>query len=237
MNIKRNQLYIPRKDYLKFDGRLTGIIATSLVIGLLAMLTGCNRSPVINSSQSFTLNFPENIALGELWLIEDVNCFTCGNGQEYLGSARGKYKISLPAPHWFVSLKMPKQPSKLLPHLAEPSLSNIKDIDLKGSNVKDEDLKYIANINLQSIDLSKTQISGAGLRYLKPNKKWMSVALYDCDKLDPKYLAHFRGWQRSTIGLVSHTSIKSRHKKELIDRAQQIICDGKPENTCGIQIR
>ncbi|CAA9302844.1 hypothetical protein AVDCRST_MAG92-5254, partial [uncultured Coleofasciculus sp.] len=82
-----------------------------------------------------------------------------------------------------------------------------------------------------------TKISGSGLRYLNPHKKWISVALYDCDKLEPKYLAHFRGWNRSTIGLVSHTSVKSRHKREIIDRAQQIICNGKPENICGIQIR
>jgi len=37
---------------------------------------------------------------------------------------------------------MPKQSSELLPNLAEPSMSNIGDIELKGSNVKDDDLKY-----------------------------------------------------------------------------------------------
>ena len=244
MNIRKNQFHMPLKDYIKFESvRLTGISAACIVIGLVTMLSGCNRNPAINSSQSFdfpqsfTLNFPQNIDLGELWLIEDVNCFTCGNGVKYLGRATGKYKINLPAPHWFVSLRMPKQSSELLPNLAEPSMSNIGDIELKGSNVKDDDLKYLANINLRSIELSNTKISGSGLRYLKPHKKWMSVALYDCDRLEPKYLAHFKGWNRSTIGLVSHTSVKSRHKRDIIDRAQQIICDGKPENICGIQIR
>lgn len=221
--------------------RCKGIIAAYIVIGLVSLVGGCNRvidyPQSLDSPQSFTLNFPQKIDLGELWLIEDVNCFTCGNGIKYLGRATGDYKINLPAPNWYVSLRMPKKSANLLPNLATPSMSNIGDIDLSGSDLKDDDLRYIAKINLRSINLSRTKILGSGLRYLSPHKKWMSVDLYECDKLELKYLAHFRGWNRSTIGLVSHTSVKSRHKKEIIDRAQQIICDGKPENICAIQIR
>ena len=39
---------------------------------------------------SFTLEFPATTSLGELWLIEDVNCFTCGTGEKNLGQAMGK---------------------------------------------------------------------------------------------------------------------------------------------------
>lgn len=215
--------------------RLTRIIVTCVVICLVTIVGGCNQ--VADFSQSFTLNFPQKVDLGELWLIEDVNCFTCGNGTKYLGRARGNYKINLPAPHWYVSLRMPKKSSHLLPNLATPSMLNIGDIDLSGSDLKDDELRYIAKINLRSINLSKTKISGLGLRYLKPHKKWIYVDLNDCDKLEPKYLAHFKGWQRSTISLVSHSIANSRQKQELTSRAQQIICDGKPKNICGIQIR
>lgn len=220
--------------------RLTGIIAACVLISLVTIITGCNRA--IDSAQSvdftpsFTLNFPQKIDMGELWLIEDTNCFTCGNGEKYLGRAVGQYKIYLPAAHWFVSLRMPEQSSHLLPHLAEPSMANIGDIELEGSDVKDDDLRYIAKINLRSINLSKTKVNGSGLRYLKPHKKWIYVKLYDCDKLEPKYLAHFRGWNRSTIGLISSYANLSEQKKELITRAEQLICDGKLE-TCATQIR
>jgi hypothetical protein len=221
--------------------RLTGIIAACVAIGFIAIVGGCKRaSPSPQSSdspQSFTLNFPEKVYMGELWLIENVNCFTCGTGEKYLGRAVGKYKIDLPAPHWFVSLRMPKNSSNLLPNLAEPSMSNIGDIDLKESDVKDDDLRYLAKINLQSIDLSKTQVRGSGLRYLKPHKRWISVDLRDCDKLEPKYLAHFRGWDRATINVVPSTNVNSVHNNELINKAHQIICDGKPENICATQIR
>jgi hypothetical protein len=204
-------------------------------MGLVTIFSGYNLA--IDSSQSFTLNFPGKIDLGELWLIEDVNCFTCGNGIKYLGRAKGNYKIHLPAPHWYVSLRMPKSSANLLPNLATASMSNIGDLDLSGSDLKDDDLKYIAKINLQSINLSKTKINGSGLHNLRKHKKWIQVDLYDCDKLQPKYLAHFRGWQRSTIRLISPTNLDSHHQKELINRAQKIICDGKPENICGTQIR
>lgn len=218
--------------------QLARIIAASVVIGLVTIISGCNRPiDAIDSPQSFILNFPQKIDLGELWLIEDVNCFTCGNGIKYLGRGTGNYKINLPAPHWYVSLRMPKKSSNLMPNLAATSMSNIGDIDLSESDLKDEDLRYIAKINLRSINLSKTKINGSGLRYLKPHKKWMSVDLYDCDKLVLKYLAHFRGWQRSTIRLVSPTNANSRQKQQIISRAQQIICDGKPKNICATQIR
>ena len=135
---------------------------------------------------------------------------------------------------------MPTNASRLLPHLARPSLSNIGDIDLRGSDVKDEDLRYIAGINLRSINLSRTRITGAGLKYLKPNGRWMFVDLQSCDELDAQFLAHFRGWKRSTIRLVPYKWTGDTYlaaEARLLDRAKQIICEGQPENICGTQIR
>ena len=205
----------------------------------MTIASGCRGFS--GSPLSFILKFPQTVDLGELWLIEDVNCFTCGTGEKYLGRATGHYDISLPAAHWFVSLRMPKNASALLPHLGgDPSLSNIGDIKLESSDITDDDLKYLAPINLRSINLSKTRITGKGLRYLRPNKKWSFVELRDCVALDPMYLAHFKGWRRSTIRLVPYKwtgEVYSEKELKLLDMASQMICDHQPENVCGTQIR
>ena len=228
MNLRRNT-----KRY-----RFIGIIFLAGVISLMAIASGCQGFS--GSPLSFVLKFPQTVDLGELWLIEDVNCFTCGTGEKYLGRATGQYDISLPAAHWFVSLRMPKNASALLHHLGDPSLSNIGDIKLESSDVTDDDLKYLALINLWSINLSKTRITGRGLGYLRPNKKWSFIELRDCVALDPMYLAHFKGWRRSTIRLVSYRwtgEVYSEKELKLLDMASQMICDHQPENVCGTQIR
>ena len=135
---------------------------------------------------------------------------------------------------------MPKNASRLLPHLAHPSLSSIGDIDLQRSDVKDDDLRHIGRINLRSINLSGTNITGAGLKYLKASQKWLFVDLQSCEELNPQFLAHFRGWKRSTIRLVPYKwtgDTYSAAEGKLLDYAKQIICDGQPENICGTQIR
>lgn len=189
----------------------------------------------------FTLDFPIDADLGELWIVEDVNCFTCGTGQEYLGRATGSYRVRLPASHWFVSLRMTEDASQLMPHLASSkSLQNIGDINLAGSDVTDADLRHLEGINLRSLNLGKTDITGEGLQYLQPHKKWFFIDLLGCENLDLNYLAHFRGWKRSTITVASGYKWGEEHTEQelnTLERAGQIICDGKSENVCGVQIR
>ncbi|NNE48262.1 MAG: hypothetical protein HKN37_16540 [Rhodothermales bacterium] len=200
----------------------------------IILLASCNVSP------SFTLEFPVDADLGELWLIEDVNCFTCGNGEEYLGRASGTYEVRLPAQHWYVSLRMPRGASHLMEHLAHPSLSTIGDIDLWGSDIRDEDLRYVAGINLRSINLGGTAITGAGVEHMAPHQKWTWINLQGCDNLDPQFLAHFRGWKRATIRLVSQRSSNEPYSEAelaLLKKARETICDGAPEEICGTQIR
>jgi hypothetical protein len=207
-------------------------------VTLISIIAGCVRPD--GYPTAFTLEFPRDIDLGELRLLEDVNCFTCGNGEKDLGRAIGKHNIRLPAAHWYVSLKMSKNASSLLPHLAHPSLANIGDINLAGSNINDNDLRYIEGINLRSINLSKTKITGEGFKYLKPHSKWIFVELAHCDALNPAYLSHFKGWKRSTIRLVPYKwsgDTYSDGELRLLNRAKQIICDDQPENICGTQIR
>ncbi len=208
-----------------------------LLVGIIVIstLSGCQKL----FSQAFTLEFPETVNLGRLELIEDVNCMTCGNGREEIGTARGKQFVRLQN-GWYISLTMPQNASGLMPYLNNPSLSPIGEIRLAGSDVKDADLQYLAGLHLRSLDLSNTAITGAGLKYLKPHEKWFSINLQGCPSLNPKYLAHFKGWRRATIGLMP-SNLESRDyakpQLELQKAAQRIICNNQSEQICGTQIR
>ena len=213
------------------------IIVTMLA---LFLISGCTpSSSSFGHPLSFVLEFPADIDMGELKLLEDVNCFTCGNGQKDLGKAKGRYNISLPTALWFVSLRMPKNASHLVLHLAHPSLVNLGEINLQGSDVTDADLRFLKGINLTSINLRGTEIVGEGLKYLRPNTKWTHVDLRGCRNLDLKYLAHFKGWKSTSIILTESQwgEKKSNEDKRLLEMANQVICDGQSESICGIQIR
>jgi len=191
-------------------------------------------------ARSITLHFPDNVSLGELRVVEDVNCFTCGNGHQELGDARGQKIVRLPANRWYISLTMPKQAAALVPYLDEPSLRAIGDINLAQSDVRDGDLKHLDSIELRSIDLSKTHITGEGLRYLHPHSHFIFVTLTDCPQLDPRFLAHFRGWKRATIRVTTASyghEPDSDRERALLAAARHFICDDQPEQTCGTQIR
>src|SRR5262249_24538382 len=145
------------------------------LLALAIFVSSCQ--PFTDYPSSVTLEFPETADLGELWLREDVNCFTCGTGEQSLGRARGAQIIQLPAAHWYVSLRMPRHAAAVLPLLAHPSLVKIGDLDLHDSDVRDDDLRHVSALNLRSINLSGTRITGAGLAYLKPHRKWIFVHL------------------------------------------------------------
>lgn len=210
------------------------LILSSIAAAFIAYISSSD------STLSFQLHFPASTDLGELWLVEDVNCFTCGTGEKRLGRATGTYDVQLPSAHWFISLRLPADVSHLLTHLQDASLMKIGDLQLQGSNIKDEDLRYIAGINLRSINLSNTDITGEGLKHLKQNESWMSVNLSNCNALEPEYLSHFKGWRQSTIRLTSNKRISDKPieaERRLFERAKQIICEGYPEGECGTQLR
>ena len=48
----------------------------------------------------------------------------------------------------------------LMPYLDEASLNAIGDLRLRGSDMSDDDLKHVTHMDLRSIDLSKTNITG-----------------------------------------------------------------------------
>ncbi len=206
----------------------------------LFLIVGCTpSSSSFGHPLSFILEFPSDIDMGELKLVEDVNCFTCGTGQKDLGKATGRHNILLPTALWFVSLRMPKNASRLVLHLAHPSLVNLGEINLQGSDVTDADLRFLKGINLTSINLRGTKIVGEGLRYLRQNTKWTHVDLRGCQNLDLKYLAHFKGWKSTSIILTESQwgEKKNNEDKRLLEMANQVICDGQSESICGIQIR
>jgi hypothetical protein len=214
------------------------LLTTPLAVVLPLLLTiacgGCD------SGASFTLEFPATVSLGTLSMIEDVNCFTCGTGRRDLGAASGRVHVQLPAPHWYVSLKMPREASRLMPYLMNPSLADIGDLDLQGSDVTDADLRYVAGLHLRSIELSHTRITGSGLEHVHEHPRWTWVDLQGCPRLDVESLAHFRGWKRATIRLLPYVSSGESYsdaERGLLEGARHVICADQPEDVCGTQIR
>ncbi len=205
-------------------------------VGVLAIVCCCACSA---GGQSVTLQFPEDADLGVVRMVEDPNCFTCGSADRELGRARGRVEVRLPAAHWYVSLEMPKRASALMPGLAHPSLAGLGGLDLKGTDVRDGDLRHIAHIPLRSIDLSGTRITGAGLGYIRPDPKWIFVYLRDCPDLKPEHLAHFKGFERATITVAGGAfgAEKSPRQEALLSAAAKAICGGRSERECGTQIR
>jgi hypothetical protein len=193
----------------------------------------------LGAVSSFTLEFPSGDSLGTLSMVEDVNCFTCGTGREDLGPASGRVHVQLPAWHWYVSLKMPKDAARRMSALASPSLASLGDLNLEGSDVTDDDLRYVSGLHLRSINLSHTMITGAGLKYLNAHPKWTWVDLQECPRLDVDTLSHFKGWKRATIRVLPSPSSRNVSQPEtaLLERVRHVVCGDQPEDVCGTQIR
>ena len=191
----------------------------------------------LDAGSSFTLEFPSSESLGTLSIVEDVNCFTCGTGRQDLGAASGPVHVQLPAPHWYVSLKMPHAASRLIPYVASPSLANLGELDLAGSDVTDADLRYLSELRLRSINLAHTMISGDGLTYVHEHPRWTWVNLEGCPRLNVESLVRFRGWKRATIRLTSSRDGHSDEDAQLLERARHVICGDRSEDICGTQIR
>jgi hypothetical protein len=195
------------------------------LVTMCVALAGCSKP------EPFVLEFPADVSLGTLSIVEDVNCYTCGTGNNRVGDARGSQPVRLPDHHWFASLEMPRQASHLMRHLRHPSLSRLGRIGLRNSDVKDVDLANLTSIPLRYLDLRDTRITGKGLQHIRAHPEWVHVDLKGCNQLDLKYLAHFKGWTRATIAL-PYGPADSRRL-----RASQIICDSQPESVCKTQIR
>lgn len=210
------------------------ILLTGIIVAALTTLA--SRSDDV----TLALHFPKDQNLGELWKVEDVNCFTCGAGEEYIGPATGDYRIRLPAPHWFVSLRMPKQATHLMPYLGEASLKNIEDINLQNSDITDSDLAYLSHINLRSLNLRGTKITGSGFQYLRPPEHFFFLDVTKCSALKPDTLSHFKGWESMALVLVGYKSEDEKYtapEQALLDEARKLVCDNQSENICHIQIR
>jgi hypothetical protein len=197
------------------------------------LLAGCG--PAV---ETFTLRFPDGVSLGELRLVEDVNCFTCGTGSSELGAARGTHEIKLPH-GWYVSLTPPKEASRLLPYLDEPSMSRIGELRLQGSDVTDADLSHLSSLKLRSLDLSGTGIDGSGLAHIQGDPHWLFLTVVGCPNLKVEQLARFKTNKRLTIRLTSsrYDRKPEGRERELLERARQVVCDGRDEQACGIQLR
>jgi len=76
------------------------------------------------------------------------------------------------------------------------------------------------------------------LKYLHPHFKWTWVELLNCPHLDAQFLAHFRGWDRSTIRLTPYKWSGETHSAkelQLLESAKHFICADQPENVVALK--
>ncbi|MCA9802793.1 MAG: protein kinase [Cyanobacteria bacterium HKST-UBA02] len=75
-------------------------------------------------------------------------------------------------------------------HLA--GMNQLRVLDLEETGTTDEDLKTIATLPLTRLDLSKTPVTATGLAYLDVMKDLQVLRIYDCKKLAPQAVEHFK---------------------------------------------
>jgi hypothetical protein len=202
---------------------LLGVIL-SVIMPMFLMILFYTSHEINNHPRSLTLNFPKNISLGEITIFEDVNCFTCGTGEKFIGEAKGEIKINLPSDRWFIHLDMPRNASSLMPYLKATSLTEIHSLNLSKSDVQDNDLQYIANMKLRKINLSGTSITGQGLHFAKPTNshKFFWIDVTDTPNLALKNLEFLKGLAPAFgfgVGLAD---------KQRLEEAKKLLCADDP---------
>ncbi len=63
------------------------------------------------------------------------------------------------------------------------------------------------------------------------NPRWTHIDVTGCDRLEVRYLSHFKGWKQATIKLPYGPEDRRR------SLARELICGGQAEDACKTQIR
>jgi len=71
-------------------------------------------------------------------------------------------------------------------------MKQLRVLDLEETGTTDDDLKTIAALSLTRLDLSKTPVTATGLGYLDAMKGLQVLRVYDCKRLAPEALEHFK---------------------------------------------
>ncbi len=184
------------------------------------------------TSETRELKFPDNISLGALWIIEDVNCFTCGNGEELVGEARGYVRVRLPAEHWYVKLVVSQSAVRHLSALQRLDAGAIEAVSFAGTTVKDADLIAISSLRIRDLDLSDTAVDGTGLAHLKNRAAWLSVSLRASRHLDANAINKLAGHNHISINLWR----SNLDDRQYICGLQKRMCDAIKPERCYIRI-
>ena len=173
-----------------------GLVAF-LLLAVLSVFLFLQSAP----SEIYVLEFPKDKSLGELWIVEDVNCFSCGNGKNRAGEAQGRVEVTLPAKHWFIRLDVAKGALGNLKGLKALEANAISAISFSRTDIADGDLVHLSHLRLKHLDLSYTAITGRGLLHLKARSDWLSVDLEGTQLLEPENLKALLGQNRISINL------------------------------------
>ncbi|MGD9682207.1 MAG: protein kinase [Candidatus Obscuribacterales bacterium] len=112
--------------------------------------------------------------------LDEINGLT-GDGLKYLIPLGSLRRLCLQ------EIKLSKQAFQ---HLAK--MSQLRVLDLEETGTTDEDLKSLAGLSLTRLDLSKTPVTATGLAYLDTMKDLQILRIYDCKRLSPGAVEHFK---------------------------------------------
>lgn len=168
------------------------------------------------------LNLPEDVNLGEIWMIQDQNCMTCGAGPKFVSSAQGRVKVRLSDPRWFVEIRVSPDSISHLHFLSNVQSGQVTSIDLSNTSVSDQDLQHINHLDLGYLNLNNTDISGEGFRYVSNPYDWLHVSVRDSKNLEIKNFAHFSGWNKVSFELLGSNLDNLTAQEEI----SHILCAG-----------
>lgn len=112
--------------------------------------------------------------------LDEINGLN-GDGLEYLIPLRTLHRLCLQ------EVGLSKQAFQ---HLAR--MKQLRVLDLEETGTTDDDLKTIAALSLTRLDLSKTPVTATGLGYLDAMRGLQVLRVYDCKRLAPEALEHFK---------------------------------------------
>lgn len=205
--------------------------------GLWIALSGlCLIAIWISSAQTSeirVLKLPNDVSLGKLWVIENVNCFTCGNGEKFVGEARGHVKIELPAKHWYIKLAVSPGAVRHLDALHNLAPDTIEAVSFVGTELEDAGLFAVSKLMLRELDLSRTSIDGTGFKHLTNRAAWLSIDLRSARNLKPDAFDQLVGQNQISLNLW-RSNLDTR---PFICDLQERMCAAVKPKQCYVRIR
>ncbi|MGP1384583.1 MAG: hypothetical protein ACTS2F_13555 [Thainema sp.] len=180
-----------------------------------------------------TLNFVTNQPIGELYVIQDANCFTCAYEEKPGGTAQGTVQVEVPDFRWYVLLIVSSSGATQLRYLQNIKSGDIEVIDLSDTSVTDADLQFISHLELNELNLDNTNITGSGLESLVFSNSSFSLSLENCQNLNKSMILALKKYPAFSLDL----SNSNLDQPDIIEELHQAFCSGLESGQCHKTVR